>query len=90
MNRLLTRRRFFTTVGAGMAGAGVYAFGIEPHLFTVTRRDLPVAYLPNDLDGKRLVQLSDLHLGPVRAAYLLDCFARVAKLRPEVIVLTGD
>ena len=87
---LLTRRRFFTAAGAGMVGVGAYTFGIEPHLFTVTRRELPIVHLPDDLDGKRLVQLSDLHLGPVKADYLVGCFARVAKLRPEVIVLTGD
>jgi uncharacterized protein len=88
--RLLTRRRFFTAAGAGIAGLGAYAFGVEPHLVTVTRRDLPIDYLPTDLEGKRLVQLSDLHLGPVKADYLTDCFARVAKLRPELVVLTGD
>ena len=82
--RLLTRRRFFTVAGAGLAGAGAYAFGVEPHLVTVVRRDLPIEHLPQDLEGKRLVQLSDLHLGPVGADYLLKCFDRVARLRPLI------
>src|SRR5262249_61390512 len=86
----ITRRRFLAGLGAAAVGCGAYSYGIEPHRVTVVRRDLPIANLPPDLDGKRLVQISDLHLGPVGADYLTDCFRRVEKLRPELIVITGD
>lgn len=86
----ITRRRFFTAVGTAIAATGGYAYGVEPHLVTVVRRDLPIAGLPADLDGKRLVQISDLHVGPTGDQYLADCFRRVGKLRPELIVITGD
>ena len=86
----ITRRRFFTALGTAAAGTAAYAYGIEPHLVTVVRRDLPIAGLPTDLDGKRLVQISDLHVGPTGDSYLIDCLARVGKLRPELIVITGD
>ncbi|MBO0698489.1 MAG: metallophosphoesterase [Zavarzinella sp.] len=86
----ITRRRFFATLGTALAGTGAYAYGIEPHLVTVVRRDLPIAGLPADLDGKRLVQISDLHVGPTGDDYLIDCLGRVGKLRPALIVITGD
>jgi uncharacterized protein len=86
----ITRRRFFACLGTALAGTGAYAYGIEPHLVTVVRRDLPIAGLPTDLDGKRLVQVSDLHVGPTGDDYLIDCLAHVGKLRPELVVITGD
>lgn len=86
----ITRRRFFTALGTAVAAAGGYAYGIEPHLVKIVCHDLPVAGLPTDLDGKRLVQISDLHVGPTGDSYLIDCLTRVGKLRPELIVITGD
>jgi predicted MPP superfamily phosphohydrolase len=78
------------TVGAAAAGAGGYAYLVEPHLVTTVRRDLPIAGLPADLDGKRLIQISDLHVGPTGDDHLQSCLQRVAKLRPELVVITGD
>ena len=90
MARLLTRRRFLTGLGALAAGTVAYANRIEPHRVVVLARELPIAHLPADLDGKLLVQLSDLHIGPTDDDYLLDCFRRVGDLRPELVVVTGD
>lgn len=90
----LTRRRFFqaAAVAAGMgAGAGLYTWRWEPHWVEVVARRLPIANLPGKLDGARLVQLSDLHIGPqVDDAYLLRVFERVRSLAPEIVVYTGD
>jgi uncharacterized protein len=88
--RVITRRRFLAGVGTLAAGTLAYANRVEPHRVTVVRRDLPVPNLPPDLDGKRLVQLSDLHIGPTDDDYLLDCFRRVDRLRPVLTVITGD
>ncbi len=90
MARLITRRRFYTTLGATLAGSVAYAYGIEPHWVSVVHRDLPIKHLPAPLDGKLLVQISDLHLGPVSFDYLSDCLARVSELRPDCVVVTGD
>jgi predicted MPP superfamily phosphohydrolase len=44
-----------------------------------------------DLDGFRILQLSDLHLGAgPRTADLEDLLARAARERPHLVVLTGD
>src|SRR5436305_5083464 len=90
-----TRRAFLkrTAVGllAGGAGLGGYAFLVEPYWVEVVRRDLPIRFLPDALDGKTLVQISDLHVGPeVSDAYLRDCFQTVAALAPDLLVVTGD
>jgi predicted MPP superfamily phosphohydrolase len=47
--------------------------------------------MPEHLLGKRLVHLSDLHIGPrVSDDYLLSVFKRVKKLTPDIVVYTGD
>lgn len=88
----MNRRRFLAS-GAALAGAGVlaYTWGVEPFWLDVVRRDLPVVGLPPALDGTRLAQLSDLHVGPrVRDDYLVDVLRRTAALRPDFVVVTGD
>ena len=64
-----TRRRFLkrTATAALTLGlpTGAYAWRIEPHWVHVVRRDLPVAGLPAALTGRTIVQVSDLHAGPV-------------------------
>ena len=90
MPKFITRRRFLTTLGATALGTAAYANRIEPHRVAVVHRDLPIAALPADLDGKCLIQLSDLHVGPTDDDYLLECLERVGSLHPELIVITGD
>ena len=64
---------------------------IEPHWLEIVRRPLPVRGLPTALAGRTLVQISDVHVGPrVDDDYVLSVFARVADLRPDIVVLTGD
>jgi predicted MPP superfamily phosphohydrolase len=76
---------------AGAAGLGGYTWGVEPHWVKIVARELPVAGLPVALAGARLVQISDVHVGPgVDDAYLVETFGRVAALRPDILVVTGD
>jgi len=90
MAKLITRRRFFAGTCASLAGTCFYANRIEPHRVTTVHRDLPITLLPRDLDGKLLVQISDLHIGPTRDEHLRSCFRMVEALNPELIVITGD
>ncbi len=48
----------------GAAGVGTYTWFIEPYWYEVVRLDLPIHRLPVALEGKALVQISDLHIGP--------------------------
>jgi len=91
---MLTRRQFLKagaiTAVAGL-GVGLYSWQVEPHWAEEVMRELPVAGLPDSLVGARLVQLSDLHAGPrVGDDYLFDVFDRVAELKPDILVVTGD
>jgi len=53
--------------------------------------DLPLTRLPGRLRGKRIIHISDLHLGrTVSSRYLEHCIGRVNELQGDVVVLTGD
>jgi predicted MPP superfamily phosphohydrolase len=89
-------RRDFLKLGAlagvsAAAGVGGYTWLIEPHWVKVVERDLPIAHLPPALAGTRLVQLSDVHVGPrVDDEYLIEALDRAAALRSDIVVVTGD
>ena len=90
----ITRRRLLkgAAATAGLAAAtGFYAWRVEPHWLQVVERTLPIANLPASWEGARMAQISDLHIGPqVDDSYLLETFARVRALAPEVVLYTGD
>jgi predicted MPP superfamily phosphohydrolase len=90
---VVTRRRFLQASLATAPGLllGGYAWQIEPHWLEVVRRALPVAGLPCDLEGRTLVQLSDIHVGPqVDDEYVLRTFEAVRGLAPDIVAFTGD
>ena len=69
-------------------GAGALAALRGPY---VRRIDIPVEGLPPDLDGFRIVQISDLHAGPtMRLAYVQRVVDMTKELAPDLIALTGD
>lgn len=90
-----TRRGFLrwavlTGLATG-AATGFYTWRIEPHWVEFVSRPLAIAHLPHSLVGSRLVQLSDLHIGPeVDDSFLLESFRRVQLLEPDFLVITGD
>jgi uncharacterized protein len=89
------RRRFLWrglgATAALAAGTGLYTWRVEPHWVELVDRTLPIANLPVALIGRRLVQLSDLHVGPrVDDDYVLGVFERVRALAPDIVVFTGD
>ncbi len=91
----MNRRQFVqysaTAVALGGIGTVGYTLGIEPHWLEITTPDLPIAHLPAALEGARLAQLCDLHIGPqVSDEYLIRSFERVRALAPDIVVITGD
>jgi len=53
--------------------------------------EVPITDLPQGLDGFRIVQISDLHLGPlVPMAKVERLVARTNDLKPDLIAITGD
>jgi predicted MPP superfamily phosphohydrolase len=91
----LSRRRVLMlakqAAATGVAAAAAYPVLAEPHRLSLSRRSFPMRDLPPALDGLRIVQLTDIHLGPWtsvgRVQRIVDCANR---LDPDLIALTGD
>ncbi len=75
-------------VAAGLTGWGLYEARRTPRVVRVT---VPVENLPEGLEGYRIVQLSDVHVGPtIRAGWLNRLVDAVNALKPDALALTGD
>jgi len=89
-------RRTFFQYAAVLAGgfpflAATYGFAAGRLRYTVERVDVPVANLPPELDGLRIAQLSDIHIGdymPPRE--IARAVAMANDLRPDISFVTGD
>ena len=70
----------------------ITAYGlIEAHAVAVTRLQVALPKLPVSLDGFRIVQISDVHVGRiVRGDRLEKIVSKVNELNPDLIVITGD
>ena len=91
---MLTRRRTIQGIAAAGCTAlttGLYTWRMEPHWLEITSPTLPVRGLPQELVGCTLAQLTDMHVGlQVDDDYIIESFRRVAALRPDFVVYTGD
>lgn len=76
-----------TAVGAVAAGAAVWGIGIERHLYTVRRHEVPV--LAPGSTPIRVLHLSDAHMAPWQR-HRQRWIAALAELEPDLIVNTGD
>ena len=94
----ISRRRVVKWLAGGMVssvaltGAGIgWMTNIEPRRLVVERVALTLRRLPQALDGLRVVQLSDLHLGPyIKQEDAERVVQRAMSLHPDLILLTGD
>jgi len=58
---------------------------------TVVRIDVPIAHLPETLQGFTVAQISDIHVGPtIKAQYLQRIVDRVNGLNADMVAITGD
>jgi len=77
-------------VAAPFALAGFGAL-IERTDFRVREVDIPISNLPPDLQGLRLLQLSDIHVGPFLSERdLARVIDESLNLRPHLALITGD
>ena len=71
--------------------AAVYGYYQARRTPAVRQVDIPIANLPPALVGLRIVQISDLHVGPtIKAPFVERVVARVNELQPDLIAFTGD
>lgn len=91
-----SRRRFLINAGFGAGalagcGAGVKAAVVDPGDTVLRRYTIAVRGLHPSLDGVRIVQISDTHLGPiVSATHVRNAVGLALRARPDMVVLTGD
>ena len=95
---MMNRRRFFAIGGralgsvmAGAAGVGLYAWRIEPEWVELVQRPMWLQNLPSQLEGRTLLHISDIHVGPrVSSSYLIRVLSNACELAPDFVVFTGD
>lgn len=93
---VLTRRQLFTRATSGaaaVAGTLAVARGVAnargEHI--IERLEVTLPGLPRALDGFRIVQLSDLHVGlTIAQDFVQRVVDRANALQPDLVVLTGD
>ena len=90
------RRRFLTNASnAGVLGAAsvVTGWGLAEAIrrVEVTEVDVPIEGLPLELDGYRIAQISDVHIGPLlKRGFLEQVVATVNGLEADLVAVTGD
>lgn len=87
----MINRRHFISLMAAPVLTGLYTWRVEPTWEEYVRLRLPIRNLPRPLEGRSLVQLSDIHVGDrVSSGYLAGVFAAVTQMNPDIVAYTGD
>ncbi len=89
--RLLLARIFGGVVGLG--GLGMAGIGLVTAARKVAIKPVQVALrgLPDAFAGFRIVQLTDVHVGPtIGRSFIEDLVTRTNALDPDIIAITGD
>lgn len=80
----------FRTMAAGLVHIARAAFA-EPYKLDVERHAVGLKRLPRELDGLKIVHLSDIHHSPFTGREQVERAVEVANsLQPDIIALTGD
>jgi uncharacterized protein len=75
----------------GALSISVIGFFNARRLATVVKVKVPLHNLPAGLHGFRIVQISDIHVGPtIKQGYLSRIVDRVNALEADLIAITGD
>ena len=90
-------RRGFLAGSAGLLVPAIYGvaaygtYGSIGDLDISDERAILMRNLPRSLDGLRIIQISDLHVGPyIRDKELRGLVSELNALRPDLVVITGD
>jgi predicted MPP superfamily phosphohydrolase len=76
------------TAGAGFSGLGIFT---ALSRVQTKRVRVPIADLPEALHGMKIVQLTDVHVGPtIGKDFIEELVARTRELEPDLIAITGD
>jgi len=86
LSRLLSLSLFGAS--AGITGLGFLEVATGARVKEIT---VPIPDLPPELDGLKIAQISDLHVGPtIRQGYVEQVVRKVMSFKPDLIAVTGD
>jgi predicted MPP superfamily phosphohydrolase len=89
--RLFLARSIAAGVGGVAALVGVGGMANALRGFDVRRVRVPLAKLPKHASGYRIVQMSDVHVGPTIGRGFVEAVVRETNaLEPDLVVITGD
>lgn len=64
---------------------------MEPYWLGFIDQDLPINNLPQQLEGKTLLQVSDIHVGNrFDYQFIIDSFEEAKAFKPDIVAYTGD
>lgn len=91
----MTRREFIKNTALGTFGlgflAGLYSWQIEPFNLEFVKKKMPIRNLHDNLIGKTLMQISDIHIGDrFDYQFIIDSFKKAKAFQPDFVVYTGD
>ncbi|MFN5425334.1 MAG: metallophosphoesterase [Bacteroidota bacterium] len=91
----MNRRKFIKNTFGGLTGigllSGLYAWQFEPFWLEFVKVKMPIKNLPNDLAGKTLMQISDIHIGNrFDYRFIINSFNKAKEFSPDYVVYTGD
>ena len=88
--RTFVKRTFLGITSVGLLSA-FYAWQVEPFWLEFVRIKMPIKNLPDDLAGKTLMQISDIHVGSrFDYRYLIESLKRAQEFAPDFVAYTGD
>jgi len=91
----LARRRFLERSALAVTTApfvaGAYGMFYERLNLEISHQGIKIPRLPRAFEGFRIVQLSDIHIGPFMTAKEILRYVGIANgLKPDLVALTGD
>jgi predicted MPP superfamily phosphohydrolase len=91
----MNRRKFIKNTFGGLTGigllSGLYAWQFEPFWLEFVKVKMPIKNLPNDLVGKTLMQISDIHIGNrFDYRFIINSLNKAKEFSPDYVVYTGD
>lgn len=76
------------TLTTSLSAYGYFQARRKPDVIEV---DVPITNLQEGLDGFKIVQISDIHVGPtIKRDFVQQVTDQVNALKPDLVVLTGD
>ncbi len=80
-----------TIIGSTIIASGLYTWQIEPFNLEFVTKSSRIPNLPDSLEGKTLMQISDIHISnrfPIN--YIIKSLEKAKRKEPDFVMYTGD